>query len=243
MVASVPLILASVAGCARVVSVCASRRPALAPARSLLRLSSMPSRSLWLLRPQGHLLVALALVGSVGGAGGCLITSDADFNEPAQTRPYLSRTSASPALDQILITSPTSDLPVVFSARVQSEDNGQAVQARLVADWPGTSGTLGVATLSPAPFSAGDRLFSISWAPNSPTLTTGEPLSVGCHPVTLIVTHQFNELTNQPARSDDVDLMTWWVVVIEDGGDLATTLATCPSLLKRPISATSQEAP
>jgi hypothetical protein len=157
---------------------------------------------------------AAAFLSLLTASPGCLVTSESDFPSPVQTRPFLRSSNALPSLTQLIVISAAQETQH-FKVDVQSEDNGQPLRARLIANWPDTKGTLELiesADLSPATFST-VRTVTFDWDPRSPTVTTGEPLSPGCHPLTLIVTHQFNELTNQPARGEDADFLVWWVLV------------------------------
>lgn len=180
----------------------------------------------------------MCLVASAIGLAGCLVTSSSDFPEPVQTRPYLRAATSSPRLDQLIVVRRSTG-KVTFSVELQSEDNGQPVLARLVAGWPDTKGTL-VKTVEVPPGTFTDvRLVSLEWSPSSPVLTTGEVLPVGCYPVTLIVTHQFNELTNQPARSEDADFLVWWLLMgdvkaTDDAALGAVRAIDCPSAIKLP---------
>ncbi|MDW8249169.1 MAG: hypothetical protein RMJ98_07695 [Myxococcales bacterium] len=176
-------------------------------------------------------LQAWILLGAASLAqGSCLATSIDDFPEPAITPPFLNGARATPPLGQVLLVNPITSPVISFAAFVRSEDAGTELEARLVADWPDTNGTLQVTRLGAGTFNQ-ERLLSLSWDPRAPTLITGKPLSPGCHPITLVVSHQFNLLTNIPARLEDADFLVWWVFIADpqDATSLSTfDLSTCP---------------
>ena len=182
-------------------------------------------------------LVALAVPCLLGA---CLVTSTEDFPDPAQTPPFLSATRASPALNQLIIVDGTSPEPIDFSTYVRSEDQNAQLQAHLVADWPLTTSALQITQIPPGTF-ADSRFLTLRWDPRSPTLTTGQPLGRGCHPITLVVSHSFNTFTSVPASLDDADFLVWWVLVGDptDKNFLATAeLASCPTTTQ-PLPATN----
>lgn len=168
--------------------------------------------------------------------GSCLATSVDDFPEPAVTPPFLNGSRATPPLSQVVLVDTAATTTIQFAAFVRSEDAGAELEARLVADWPSTSGTLQVTRLSAGSFGE-ERLLSLSWKPSSPTLITGKTLEPGCHPITLVVSHQFNLLSNVPARLEDADMLVWWVFLADPANPSSLTqfdVSSCPNPQRLP---------
>lgn len=168
--------------------------------------------------------------------GSCLATSVDDFPEPAITPPFLNGSRATPPLSQVLLIDPNLSQTIQFAAFVRSEDAGSELEARLVADWPSTNGTLQVTRLSAGSFSE-ERLLSLTWDPSAPTLITGKPLDPGCHPITLVVSHQFNLLSNVPARLEDADVLVWWVFLADPANPQSLSqfdVSSCPNPRRLP---------
>jgi len=178
-------------------------------------------------------LVSAALLAA--SQGSCLATSADDFPDPPSTPPFLNGSRAAPPLSQVLLVDPVTASPIIFSAYVRSEDAGADLEARLVADWPDTLKTLQITQLGTGTFS-GERLVSLTWDPRAPALN-GRPLDPGCYPISLVVTHRFNPLTNIPARLDDADFLVWWVFVADPtnpDGLAAFDVSTCPNPRRLP---------
>lgn len=185
-------------------------------------------------RPRTWCFAGGALLAALQGS--CLATSIDDFPEPAITPPFLNGARSSPPLGQVLLVDPVTSPAIPFTAFVRSEDAGTELEARLVADWPDTNGTLQVTRLGAGSFNE-ERLLSLTWDPRAPTLITGKPLEPGCHPITLVVSHQFNLLTNIPARLEDADFLVWWVFLADPAapqGLSSFDVSSCPSPQRLP---------
>ncbi|MCU0655879.1 MAG: hypothetical protein MUF64_11535 [Polyangiaceae bacterium] len=184
-------------------------------------------------RSRAFLLLAGALLAALQGS--CLATSVDDFPEPAVSPPFLNGARATPPLAQVLLVDPATSPAITFSAFVRSEDAGAELEARLVADWPSTNGTIQVTRLSAGSFSE-ERLLSFTWNPRAPTLITGKPLDPGCHPISLVVSHQFNLFSNVPARLEDADSLVWWVFLGDQEALARFDLSSCPNPRSLPPS-------
>lgn len=163
------------------------------------------------------------------GISGCS-ESSAECAYPEQTRPFLLGASADPPLGEVVLIGASGGNygPVEFSAYVESEDAGQAVQAVLLVDHGDTSGVSNGPyrgfvpgnSLPPGRLVDGPRgPLSISWHPQTAEVS-------GCHTVTLMATHQFQQSFGAyycAADSDDVDTLTWVVALC----DLASP-GNCP---------------
>jgi hypothetical protein len=195
------------------------------------------------LRTQTVVLRALARV-SLGclamllvGAPACLITADPDFTPPARSRPEIITSDAcppSPAVGKVALFQPTppnsSYTPIEFSACVVSEDAGQDVQTVLLIDYGDDSGVaLGPyrwaipgEPLKAATLADGPREITIKWLPQKQ-----EP--PGCHTVTLLVTHQFQQINgiyHCPADANDAATLTWFAYVCDQ-----TAIESCGAMI------------
>ena len=177
------------------------------------------------------------------GASSCLVTASPDFTPPERTRPEIVTNDAfppSPALgdEAKFQLDPQSNqyTPVEFSAWVQSEDAGQAVQAELLIDYGDQSGVsngpyrsyVPGEPLAPATLADGPRQVAIQWRPQAQEM-------FGCHTVTLVVTHAFknkNPVFYCPADPDDSSMLTWFSLVCKsstpDQCVIDPTFQQCP---------------
>ena len=169
---------------------------------------------------------SLAVAALAMTCAGCIITDPPQFNPPKHTRPFLVESTADPnpnlvlAVDsqQILSTQRT----LTFSAEVVSQDDPsststptdfQQVRGRLYIDY-------GLEGSQPFVFSFGStnrldpggtieetgRRISASWSPGD-----HQDVSLGCHTVTLIVSHIFDE-GGCPVCDDDFSTLTWQIL-------------------------------
>jgi hypothetical protein len=177
--------------------------------------------------------IALAVVWSVGEPS-CLVTSSPQFPSGPPTRPFLVAADSSPPLSAVLLIDAPKDRGtdgdsfITFRSVVQSEDNGAPLQAKLVADFDTAGRTpfvLGRTEVA-ASVLATERVVAIDWHTSA---LTGVPLATGCHSIALVVTHAFGLGTDEihPAAQDDVNWLTWWVLV-GDPAEAPTLTDACP---------------
>jgi hypothetical protein len=175
------------------------------------------------------------------GLPGCLVTADPVSYEPAQTPPIIVSSGLDPDPRDILLIG--GDMGVGrldFTASVLSEDAGESVKVRLYIDYGMPINEESI------------RPFRFSWAFFSPlppaTLAEGArplgedvewvdgnfPLQPGCHRLTLIVSHEFEDTTGCPKDLNDSSQITWQfrqcglgecLPILED---CPSTDATCP---------------
>ncbi len=168
-------------------------------------------------------MTASALGGSTM-LSSCLVTSSPDFQDPARTRPFLLPDLASPDPRRVIVLDATTDR-VELDGFVVGEDAGSAVQPRLLLDYGTFDEVLG------KPFQ--DSVSGVDVPPGS---LDGEPrkvsvvarasgfgLTPGCHRLTLMVSHKYDEATGCPSDLDDYDAITWTVLVCDANG-------ICPTL-------------
>jgi hypothetical protein len=151
----------------------------------------------------------------------CLVTSSPDFGSPERTPPFLVPDSADPDPRRVLVV--TSDTSRVdFSAVVRSEDDGDAVEARLYIDYGFVNGagqpfrtsvTDNATTLPPSTFDDDTRRAQVEWYPDS------VPISPGCHRFTLIVSHGFDSRSGCPLELADSSQITWTVLYCAPGAE------------------------
>jgi hypothetical protein len=169
-------------------------------------------------------LYALALTMT---STGCIITDPPQFTPPKHTRPFLVEATATPdpkdilPVDQQLLGTTQSVLK--FAADVVSQDDPsstttptafQQVEGRLYLDY-GLNGTeltrpyrfaLSATPILPSgTLEQTGRRISATWSPLQ------VPVSDGCHTVTLIVSHKFDDQSNCPVCSDDFSAITWQI--------------------------------
>jgi len=164
---------------------------------------------------------------------GCLITDPPQFTAQQHTAPFLVPSSAEPDARSVIIIDSASIGTETFSAEVISQDDPagstgqfQNVQSRLYIDYgflagpgqpfryvlPGT--TIGSGTLSQTT----GRRVSASWFAGT------NPVDPGCHTVTLVASHLFDDVPECPACDDDFSTITWQVLRCD------SSMGTCASL-------------
>jgi hypothetical protein len=196
--------------------------------------------------PSGHWTLAdlpavarvslVLVVAMFVGVPTCLVTSTTEFPEPRATPPFLHLTGALatptggigvPVTKVVVLDPKKPDLPVAFSADVQSEDRGRSLLARVYIDYGSTSAG------ARNPFGGGDQLPPGTFdqvrriaAYASTSFIADSMAKPGCHTATLVVTHKWDNLNDVPERQDDTAIAVWFVLV----GDGTTPMATCPGV-------------
>jgi len=159
-------------------------------------------------------------------APACLITSVPVFDDPAASAPVLlpDRTDPDPRGIVVLDASAPSQ---TFSAFVTSQDAGRPLEVRLLLDY-GSPNDLGRPfrlvspgpSLEPGALDDGPRPVRVTWTPG--TL----PRPPGCHRLTLMVSHEFDDGgTGCPASPDDYAQLTWLVQKCDELGCPAVDLS------------------
>ena len=149
----------------------------------------------------------------------CLVTASPTFEEPNRTRPFLLAEASSPDVRQIkdVDIAKGKSLPLEFSALVVSEDAGDKVLSRLVLDYGVAVDNhpyyqaLGEGSIGPATLDDGPRTLTAPWG------STSKP-TLGCHYVSLLATHELDLKTGCPVDPEDLDSLTWTVVVCDTSG-------------------------
>lgn len=160
------------------------------------------------------LLARAAIVVAVAAAApSCLVTSTQSFDNPTQTAPFLSAVDAVPSLTQVILV-PNGKGPITFQSRVQSEDGNVDLTAVLIADDIDAplSPVLDRQTIPADHLNNVGRAVTLTWDPRVPP-RRGRPLGKGCHSLTMLVTHQFNDYDVRPKSHDDSDLLVWWLII------------------------------
>jgi len=178
--------------------------------------------------------VSLSLLG-VFATSGCIVTDSLDLSveqtPPSLTASDFTRTS------ELIEFHPVDNVYTQqdFRASVESEDNGVDLQTVLLFDYgieisansQGQGPWLAAVPGSPVDattLAAGPREISIPFTPNDLVH------AVGCHTVTMLVTHQFKQEQGAfycPAQVDDVATLTWFVSLCENGTNECPT-DNCP---------------
>jgi hypothetical protein len=159
----------------------------------------------------------LAVIAVLGGPG-CLITSNADFNQVKRTPPFL--TSLTPAPFLVTTVRGVAGMyppPQPITFQVVSEDlQSGALQAVLLFDFQGFS-----APVNPSLWNQDIPAGHL----DDPTRGYKAPVSFptgtqpGCHSVTLAVSHEFKTSPGTtriaPKDEGDVATATWWYQLID----------------------------
>ena len=145
-------------------------------------------------------------------APSCLVTAKQDFPAPPQTPPFLSASAATPSLQHLRVLASGTEA-VDFSTIVRSEDDGVNLEARLIVDdiFADKPLLLHSAIVAASTFGDTGRQISLRFDPAVPPETRGS-VTPGCHRFTLLVSHAFVKLSNQPQSDGDQDFLVWWVV-------------------------------
>ncbi len=146
----------------------------------------------------------------------CLVTSTPDFEPPERTPPELVAALATPDLREVIRVDETTGTVNLGAAVRSVEDAGEGVRFRLFLDYGIPNGfdlpyqdvVDGGAVTEPTGEDEVRRV-SARWRP-------GNDLSNGCHTLTLMVSHAFDETPQGPAldcpeRLDDSSQLTWFV--------------------------------
>ncbi len=142
----------------------------------------------------------------------CLVTSSPTFEDPPDTKPFLDFETATPDPRKVLVIE-SGVSSVEFRAFVRSEDRGRPVQGRLLLDYgfPSATGlpfrsSQNVKQLDASSFDNTSRVFSIKADLESVFNVTG------CHRITLMASHAFDDGTGCPVDPDDFTQITWTVI-------------------------------
>lgn len=170
------------------------------------------------------------------GCSACLVTSTPSFEKPEQTPPFLVAADAKPDLRQPIVVADLSEQPALtFNATVISEDRDK-VGVRLLVDYGfvNQAGQKARWVIYGHPIDAGSigdapRPVTATWYPGANPVERG-----GCHTVTMIVSHAFDDSDNGcPVRLCDSSSLTWQVILPCAPGDTCPTICdpapdTCP---------------
>jgi hypothetical protein len=176
--------------------------PVSEPRPSAASIPQNPSLFRALARPS--LCIALAIMPSA-----CLVTSVPQFDEPAQTPPFLVAAKADPDLREFVFVL-DDDQRIDFRAAVLSEDRDVPVQIALYIDYgqenaagnPFKRSIAEFPEILPGTLSQGPRPVQAEWFLDS------DDVDYGCHTVTMMVTHAF-DFRNCPERLSDSSHLVW----------------------------------
>jgi hypothetical protein len=176
----------------------------------------------------------------------CLVTSSPTFDEPTSLAPQIVADRVEPDQLGVVVLDPSTPSKT-FSAFVRGEDAGRPVEVRLLLDygWPNDLGRpFRLSSAGPSVEAAsGDddpRPIKVTWTQG--TL----PMQPGCHRLTLMVSHEFDDGgTGCPVSADDYDLVSWLVLKCDALGcpelDLSRTKQSDDDLACPPVAATCSD--
>jgi hypothetical protein len=142
----------------------------------------------------------------------CLVTSTTEFQEPAQTPPFLIASTADPDIREFLVVV-DGETRKDFSAEIISEDRGQPVKVALYIDYGETNvagqpfrySLTNFPDIAPGSFGDKPRRVQAQWFPDIQFVENG------CHTITMVVTHEFDFLDCPKVPSDSSQLV--WKVL------------------------------
>lgn len=171
---------------------------------------------------------------------GCLVLGSPPLDDPEQTPPFFLPATATPDLREI-VTIPNElvaeNEKVTFSAMFVSEDAGVSVRARYFLDY-------GIENAAGQPYDDVETIREIEPATmaDGPRRVQAEvsvaklvKLSPGCHTLTLMISHAFDDATGCPRNLDDSSQLTWFFTICDRTGP-GCDLSTCPKSSDNPAS-------
>ncbi len=173
-----------------------------------------------------HLAIFRVLPWILMPASACLVTSSPTFDDPVRTKPFLDYETATPDPRQILKIS-DSQVRETFSAQVRSEDVDAKVKVRAFVDY-------GACNLAGQPFDSVQFGIDLDAGTFDDTERKAvadvilEGLEEGCHRITLIASHAFDDASGCPVDPDDFTQITWNVFVC--GNTCEYDPVTCPEV-------------
>jgi hypothetical protein len=164
---------------------------------------------------------------------GCVITSSPDFNAPQMTRPYLTAIAPPPWEVKTIKSTGTLTFPqssVTFG--VVSEDLNRSLLGLMVLDYQGPAAALHETPpiiAQPMSIDAGhlDSVSAVTPRTVDMPFQIGPGTSLGCHSLTVIVTHDLQPTKVVPKEEDDSATLTWWVNLEDPLSSSPVNIATC----------------
>lgn len=177
----------------------------------------------------------------LSAAPGCLITDVPEKGEDVSSPPQLINPEPPPGVHLLIPVPNNLATDQALSAEVLSEDAGADLRAVLLIDY-GVEDPSGnpyrdgfpQTPIKASTIAAGPRKVSTIWRVEPNSLvdpSPGEITSVGCHTVTLLVTHAFRENTVGywcPRSNADYASITWFAAVCADPTSPFCTFDDCP---------------
>jgi hypothetical protein len=154
----------------------------------------------------------------------CLVTSSPDFQDPKRTRPLFVPDLASPDPRKVIVVDSTTNL-IELEGFIVGEDAGSPVQARVLRDYGSYQPDVG----QPFQESSNGTTTAAGTSDSEPRRVSGRVrresfgLTPGCHRLTLMVSHSFDEETGCPSDPEDYDELSWLVLVCDAPG-------VCPAI-------------
>ena len=164
---------------------------------------------------------------------GCIVTDPPQYEEPTRTPPILDLLNARPVLGDVIVIDRTDNDDandrVELSIPVRSDDQGEFLKAALWVDVSFGSAFFTDRQTKVPPSTLDDeaRSINLSWT------VKDLPRKPGCHPLTLLVSHEsnwdeFNFMPDPIKAQNDTAVATWWMNLDPQPGD-EFTLRDCPS--------------
>jgi hypothetical protein len=174
----------------------------------------------------------------------CLVTSVPQYDEPAQTPPFLVAAAADPDIREFVFVL-DGEQRIDFRASVLSEDRDAPVQMALYIDYgqvnaAGNPFKRALAEFPDIPagtLSQGPRPVLAEWFLDS------DDVGHGCHTITMMVTHKF-DFRNCPERLADSSHLVWNILRCPSKESCAIDPAKqCPTSAGPPLIPCPSESP
>lgn len=148
------------------------------------------------------------------GCPACLITAAPEFEDSEQSRPILLAETASPDPRAVIdFDIAVSQSQVVEAQLAPSNDKGQPIEVQLYVDYGQPLGKL----IAQRVFAGADvPPYDVGQPVRIAQAEIFSPLALGCHSLTLIVAHEFDNPSQCPKRLDDSSQLTWQLLVRDD---------------------------
>jgi len=154
------------------------------------------------------------------GSAGCLVTESPEFTAPKRTRPLLTNldppTEAVQTVPRVAGTTNTYVVDRTIKFDILSEDLGKGVEALVIVDFEGLqSSAFPKTTCNLITIPAG-TMQSPRRGPYTCDLDLNKivpRVEPGCHPITVVATHDFVTASARPIDDQDVDVATWFYQV------------------------------
>lgn len=165
------------------------------------------------------LRLVLLMMPPVAVVSGCLGDPPL-YEQPSQIPPFIIDSAVSPSLDVFHVVQPST--PINLTVPFRSEDLGENLEALVFFDrYPGREAG------SPESISVGPGTLDQE---RPLVMQVVSPDTLGCHTMTLVLTHRHNTQGAKILDSEQAATVTWWLLVVDSGDTNAqVSVSDCPT--------------